>query len=143
MRKLVYLSILVFSLFSCSPNDENKIIDSELIGKWKMTEAFISSGGPQYWVAIENGEDFEFFENGLFSSTRFSECATGSFSVVQDKLLLRYNCDGFESKSENLDGFITYTLKFEADIFIATPTSGPLCIEGCSYKYQKKLDTTT
>lgn len=103
-----------------------------------MTEAFISSGGPQYWVAIENGEDIDFFENGMFSSTRFSDCTTGSFSVEQDILSLRYNCDGFESIAENQDGFITYDLKFEAGSFIATPTSGPICIEGCSYKYQKK-----
>jgi hypothetical protein len=137
MRKLVYLFILVFSFLSCTSDDGDKTIDSELIGTWKMTEAFISSGGPQYWVDVENGEDFEFFENGMFSSTRFSECTTGTFSVEQNKLVLQYNCNGFESTSENQDGFITYDLKFEADTFIATPTSGPICIEGCSYKYQK------
>ncbi|SRR6056297_1444577 len=138
LRKLVYLSILVFGFFSCSLDDGDKSVDSELIGKWKMTEAFISSGGPQYWVDIENGEEFEFFANGLFSSNQFSECTVGIYSVQQNKLMLKYNCDGFESKAENMDGFITYDLKFEADAFIATPTSGPICIEGCSYKYQKK-----
>ena len=138
MRKLIYIPILIFGLFSCSTDGKIEIFNSELTGEWKLTEAFISAGGPQYWVDVEDGEEFVFFDNGIFSSSKYSECTTGLFSIEQNKLLLDYNCKGFESMSENEDGFITYDLKFESDYFIATPTSGPICIEGCSYKYQKK-----
>ncbi|WP_282043083.1 hypothetical protein [Winogradskyella flava] len=138
MRNLIGLSILFFGLFSCDSEETNESINSELIGKWKLTEAYISAGGPQYWVDVENGEEFMFFENGLFNSNRFSECTTGTFSTEQNELLLRYNCNGFESGSENEDGYITYDLNFEFDYFIITPSSGPICIEGCSYKYRKK-----
>ncbi len=111
---------------------------SLIVGKWKQTKAYISSGGPQYWVDTENGEEIEFFENGTFSSDRFTECIAGNFSIEENKLLLEYNCIGFNTESENEDGFITYKLEFFLDYFILTPTSGPVCIEGCSYKYQNK-----
>ena len=138
MRKSVCLFVLVFGLYSCGSDETNEIIDSELIGEWKLTEAYISAGGPQYWVDVEDGEEIVFFENRIFNSSRYSECTTGVFSLEQNKLLLQYNCDGFESQSENEEGFITYLLEFESDHFIATPISGPICIEGCSYKYQRK-----
>ena len=112
--------------------------ESLIVGKWKQTKAYISSGGPQYWVDTEDGEEIEFFENGTFSSNRFSECTTGNFSIVENKLLLKYKCIGFSTEAENDDGFITFNLEFFSDYFILTPTSGPICIEGCSYKYQKK-----
>lgn len=111
--------------------------ESVIVGKWKNTEAFISAGGPQYWVDVENGEYIEFFENGTFSSNRFTECIIGKFSIEENKLLLEYNCNGFNAESENEEGFITYKLEFYSDYFILTPTSGPICIEGCSYKFQK------
>ena len=140
MRNVVYIFILLFSFFSCSSDksNEKELDSSDLIGKWKLTEAFISSGGPQYWVDVEDGEEFEFFENGTFTSNRYSECTSGIFFTELNELLLQYNCEEFESESENDDGFITFDLKFDSNLFIASPTSGPICIEGCSYKYQKK-----
>jgi len=140
MKALYYL--LVINLFLASGCDKHPggTIDDEstLIGKWQLTEAFISSGGPQYWVNVEDGEEIEFFANGSFVSNRFSECSTGDFSIESNELLLEYSCNGFEVESENQDGFITYNLKLESNYFIATPTSGPICIEGCSYKYKNK-----
>jgi len=112
--------------------------ESLMVGKWKQTKAYISSGGPQYWVDTENGVEIEFFKNGTFSSDRFSECISGNFSIEENKLLLKYNCLGFNTDVENEEGFITYNLEFFSDYFILTPTSGPICIEGCSYKYQKE-----
>ena len=138
MKKLMCLPILFFGLFSCGSDETNDIINSELTGAWKLTEAYISAGGPQYWVDVENGETLIFSENGTFNSDRFTECTTGTFSKEQNELFLKYNCNGFESELENEQGFITYDLTFESDSFIVTPTSGPICIEGCSYKYRKK-----
>jgi len=138
MKNLIYIFILIGGFFSCNSDESNEFNNSDLIGKWKLTEAFISAGGPQYWITIEDGERFVFSEDGTFTSSRYSECAGGIFFIESNKLLLQYNCDEFESQSENVDGFITFDLKFETNYFIATPTSGPICIEGCSYKYQKE-----
>ncbi|ULC60292.1 hypothetical protein MBM09_04705 [Flaviramulus sp. BrNp1-15] len=136
--KLYLIGFLLF-FNACDKTDEPIFVDENLIaGKWVLTEAYISAGGPQYWIDIDNGEEIEFFENGTFSSNKFSECITGNFSIVENKLLLKYNCIGFTSNAENEDGFITYKLEFFSDYFILTPTSGAICIEGCSSKYQKK-----
>ena len=95
-------------------------------------------GGPKYWGDVENGEVIEFFENGTFSSDRFIECITGNFLMEENKLLIEYNCIGFNTDFENEEGLITFKLEFYSDYFILTPTSGQICIEGCSYKYQNK-----
>jgi len=135
MRNSFYIFFLVFSCFSCSSDEFD---NSDLIGKWKLTEAYISAGGPQYWVDVENGEEIEFFENGGFNSDRFTECTTGIYSKNQNGLLLKYSCSQFNPVSENENGFITYKLELYSNYLVLTPTSGPICIEGCSYKYQKK-----
>ncbi len=138
MKNSMFTFILIPVLYSCSSDIPKEFENTDLIGKWKLSEAYISAGGPQDWVAVEDGEELVLFENGTFTSSRYSECTTGTWSTEQIGLILDYNCEGFESESENEDGLITYNLKFESGYFIATPTSGPICIEGCSYKYLKK-----
>jgi hypothetical protein len=135
-----YLIIALIFSFGCNKTpDEPIIADATTIsGKWKETEAFISAGGPQYWVNVENGEEIEFLENGTFTSDRFGECIDGNYSIADNELQLKYSCDGFNSESENEEGFITYKIEIYSNYFLLTPTSGPICIEGCSYKYEKK-----
>lgn len=135
---IVATSVLVSS---CSKNDqdiETKDLTAKykpIFGKWKQVGAFISSGGPQYWVDVDNGEELTFSSDGGFSSNRFSGCTNGDFEIESDELKLSYNCDGFESGFENSEGFITYIITFESDYFLITPTSGAICTDGCSYKY--------
>lgn len=138
MKNLIYLFISTIAFSCTSENGPIAIDNSDLVGKWKLTEAFISAGGPQFWAAVEDGEELIFFANGTFTSSRFPECASGVFFVDATQLMLDYNCEGFVSESENEEGFITFDLDYQRNQFIATPTSGPMCIEGCSYKYQKE-----
>ncbi len=132
------ISIIIFGvLISCDHEDDLKSFDYDAFsieGKWKLTEAYISAGGPQYWTDVEDGEEIEFQGNGSFSSDRYPECATGIFSVDDGNLTLEYNCEGFESGTENEEGLITYKLDYGKNAILLTPTS-ILCIEGCSYKY--------
>jgi hypothetical protein len=128
---------------SCSENNETleskdiSATEEPIIGNWKLVEAYISSGGPQYWVNIENGEEFTFSSSGLFSSNKFSECTTGDFSVELNELSLNYNCNGFKTGFENSEGAITYKITFESNYLLLTPTS-VICFEGCTYKYIRK-----
>jgi len=140
MKFQYYLIAILLFFIACNETLDEPIPANESLvaGKWKQTEAYISSGGPQYWVNVDNGEEIEFFNDGTFSSNRFTECTVGNFSIEENKLLLEYNCNGFNTQSENEEGFITYELEFYSNYFILTPTSGPICIEGCSYKYQNK-----
>lgn len=139
MKFTYYLIISLLVFTACDESDELVTANQTLIaGKWKNTESFISSGGPQYWVDVENGMEIEFFENGIFSSNRFTECTDGNFSLLENELLLEYSCNDFDSGAENENGFITYNLEFYSSYFIITPTSGPICIEGCSYKFKRQ-----
>lgn len=140
MKLKYYLIIALIFSFGCNKTSDGPIITdaTSISGKWKETEAFISAGGPQYWINVENGEEIEFLENETFTSDRFAECIGGNYSLAANELQLKYNCDGFNSESENEKGFITYKIEIFSNYFLLTPTSGPICIEGCSYKYEKK-----
>ena len=140
MKNICSLLLLLLLLIDCDKASDKPIPPNATLieGKWKQNEAYISAGGPQYWIDVDNGEEIEFYNNGTFSSNRFTECTTGTFSLEENKLSLEYDCDGFETQSENGDGFITYDLELFSNHFILTPTSGPICIEGCSYKYQSE-----
>lgn len=132
------ISILLLFIACDETNEEPITAETSLIvGKWKQTEAYISAGGPQYWVEVQNGEEIEFFEDKTFCSNRFTECTDGNFTIGENDLLLEYSCADFDSRSENEEGFITYKLEVSSDYIILTPTSGPIYIEGCSYKYQR------
>ena len=138
--KFEIASLLIILSFGCDKSDDAGI-DSEnsIIGSWKLAEAYLSSGGPQYWVTIESGEEFKFLNNGIFSSNKYSECISGNFSTELNKLILNYDCNGFTTGFENSEGAITYEITFESNYFLLTPTS-VICIEGCSYKYKKITD---
>lgn len=139
MKLKYYLISTLLFFMACDKTNEPINVDEYLIaGLWQKTEAYISAGGPQYWIDVENGEEIEFFENGTFISDRFDECNTGNYSIEDNELFLEYNCIGFNTDFENEEGFITYQLEFYSDYFILTPTSGPICTEGCSSKYQNK-----
>ncbi len=142
MKFLKYFILAsVFIMSSCSKNDEvpeskDLSYDNSILGNWKLVEAYISSGGPQYWVDIESGEEITFLSNGSFESNRFPECTTGEFSIESNELFLTYTCDGFTTGIENPEGAITYKLTFKSNYLILTPTS-VICFEGCSYKYKR------
>lgn len=133
--KLGAIFLLTILSLGCDDNDflDN---DNPILGKWKLAEASISSGGPQYIVPIDDGEEFTFSNNGTFSLNRHPECTSGSFSIKSNELILKYNCPGFTTGVENSNGAITYSIILEEDYFILAPTS-VTCIEGCSYTYKR------
>ncbi|WP_047245495.1 hypothetical protein [Maribacter thermophilus] len=143
MKIVSYIFPVLLLFIACDKETDNPISPtaSLLQGKWIHNEAYISAGGPQYWVDVDNGEAIEFYKDGTFSSNRFTECDSGNFWIEENTLFLEYTCDEFETSADNEDGYITYRLEFFSDYFILTPTSGPICIEGCSYKYQKVGNT--
>ncbi|WP_179352601.1 hypothetical protein [Winogradskyella vidalii] len=137
--KLKHYLITALIIFTACEKTDDTIIANEtlMIGTWLQTETSVSVGGPQYWVDVEEGESLMFFENGTFSSNRFTECTEGNFSIIDQELHLDYNCDQFSTEYHNEDGIITYDLNFKSSYFILTPTSGLICVEGCKSKYQK------
>ena len=144
-------TIIIILSFSCEASDtetsntekkdgdtnavEKNNTEYSIIGKWKLIESYISSGGPQYLVKIENGTELEFFENSTFLSNESSICSRGTFKIEFNELMLDYECNEL-GDFENLDGFITYQITIERDSFSLIPTS-IICTEGCTYIYKK------
>ena len=93
---------------------------------------------PVMWVDVDNGNQLQFQEDGKFNSDRFKECSEGLFRINGNELLLQYTCDDFKPKNINDEGFVSYHIEYKSDHFILKPTSGPICIEGCSYKYRRQ-----
>jgi hypothetical protein len=56
------LLLFTILLFECADTDNNLTLNSEnaILGNWKLEKAYISAGGPQYLVVIQNGEDLNF-----------------------------------------------------------------------------------
>lgn len=89
MMKYLYCFLLasVLLMFSCSKNNDIlesrdlSLVNNPILGNWRLVEAHISFGGQQYWINIENGEEFTFSSNKSFSLNRFSECTNGDFSI--------------------------------------------------------------
>lgn len=138
MKNLICVFAIFLGLSSCNSDDSAAAEETGLIGKWVLNEAFISAGGEQFWVDVENGEQFVFCADRTFTSSRYPECSTGVYVMNTDELRLNYGCEGFVPSSQNQDGWITFALDITSDYFILRPTSGPICVEGCSYKYQKR-----
>jgi hypothetical protein len=140
LKKFAILFLLTVAFLGCVDNDDNLTVNSEsLLGNWKLVESSISSGGPQYTVAIENGEEFKFSDNGTFTSTKYPVCSTGSFSTASKELILKYSCSTFTTGIENAEGDITYQVTLNSDYITLIPTS-VFCNEGCSYTYKKITD---
>lgn len=139
MEKLIsclLVLVLLSPLSACNDTENENPNDHSILGKWKLTEAFISSGGPQYWVDVEDGEEIEFLSNSRFTSTNYPECPEGEYVLDEENLVLDFDCEDIELVAENEEGLVTFRIEFKNGDFLLSPTS-VICIEGCSYKYER------
>ncbi|NMH89421.1 hypothetical protein [Flavivirga algicola] len=124
--------ILLISLFGCSDNEQKQYEDNSIFGKWKLVEQYISSGGPQYKVDVENGSEYIFSNKGTFVSNDFLGCKQGEFRFESNTLNLMYDCD----KVQDYGGVISYSASFESGLLILVPKT-IICTEGCRYIFKK------
>ncbi|GAA3625902.1 hypothetical protein [Flavivirga jejuensis] len=132
--KIGIVAIFLISLIGCSSeqNLNNPTDANSIFGKWKLVEKYLSAGGPQYKVDVENGAEYSFSNNGDFVSDDFFGCTTGEFELESNTLNLMYDCDKFQ----DYNGLISYSLSFESNFLTLIPTT-IICVEGCSYKFKK------
>lgn len=141
MKKILkfgIISCLVLTMFGCSNDDnESPLQEKSIIGTWKLIEIYNDSGdGNGRWNSVEDGYTYNFSANGEFTSTRFSECGNGNYSIVSNELSLDFDCEGFTAGIENPDGIFIELFTFESNYVILTPTY-LTCIEGCGWKFKK------
>ena len=135
--KFGLFSMFIILLSGCSTNDDEKNTDQSILGTQKLIEAYSSSGaGPGEWRTIENGYTYTFSLDGSFTSTRFSECNSGTYDLDASRLKLDFDCEDFTSVFENEQGLIVEKYRFESGQLILTPDYLN-CTEGCAYKFEK------
>jgi len=136
MKPIILILSMLLSFTSCS-DDDTKSQEENFLGTWKLIETYGSDGGsnPQ-WTIVDNGYTYTFSNDGTFSSTRFTECTTGTYDVSNNTITLDYSCVGFDTGVENPPGTFVENYNFENGNIILTPTYMN-CIEGCGYKFEK------
>ena len=126
---------LIFS--GCSTDDNKMEEENFLLGSWQLVQAYSNPGaGAGEWNYVEDGYIYSFSETGEFSSTRFQDCTTGSFTSEFSLLVLDFGCDGFSAGIEDPEGVFVEKYNFEGQFLVLTPTYLS-CDEGCGFKFRK------
>lgn len=140
-KKLFFYLTVTMIIFSCSKSDDNQnVINSDFIGKWKLTETLQDPGdGSGVYERIDSEKTIEFFNNGTFSingplcglSTSVGENIMGQVRISNysnnNILFSNEKCSTDNSSTE-------YIVVIEDSDLIIYYTA---CVEGCAQKYQK------
>ncbi|MBC9798380.1 lipocalin family protein [Sinomicrobium weinanense] len=128
MKTVFSILLLLMMTMGCSDDSDMGDKDVSIVGKWQMTESYVSPGGETEWKEVEDGRIHHFKADSTFTSNGL-ECPEGRFSITGDTLLLEFNCN-YEVNSR--------TIKFyfdDGDLFL-TPIM-PMCVEKCLSKYER------
>lgn len=135
--KNMYLILSIFFLIVGCDEEETKQQENSIYGTWKLIEIYQSDGGNNpKWTSVNNGYTYTFSNDETFSSTRFTECTTGTYDISNSTIILDYSCAGFDTGVETPPGTFVENYNFENGNIILTP-SYLNCIEGCGYKFEK------
>lgn len=131
MKRLLIIILVLGAIASCKKTDENK--NTDLIGKWKMTEVLMDPGdGSGTFHSVSSNKYIEFradgtvFSNGslVSNSTETAEADSGRYSLVDST---------FTSYRIFID--LPLTMHFACEGSVLT-ISYP-CIEPCGAKFRK------
>lgn len=141
LKKIAFL-FLATMILACNSDDDNpeKTQNSSLVGKWELIEVYLDPGdGSGDWMIAEDSYEYNFTVNGNFTSTKYTECGTGDYSINSNLLTLDYDCEGFTTNVEDPEGTFVENFSFENDYLILVPTYMS-CDEGCAWKFEKIVD---
>jgi hypothetical protein len=118
---------IIIQISACKKNNDAKIIDKPLTGKWQLSRNLISSGGPTYWVKATNVNYALFNTNGTLEGTAFGEFKR---YMVKDSVTLTLT-------TEDKTQYENYRYKIKGDSLTMAPAGPTLCIEGCAIQFVK------
>ncbi len=136
----LFCSGLFLVLPSCDSEEHNMYEVDRIVGSWKLVEIYSeNASGEGQWTPAVNSYSYTFNENGTFTSTRFSQCTTGNYSVYSGELALDFECsnNGISTMSISNTAASSYIEEFDYEgsnvIFIPTY---PACDQGCRFKFE-------
>lgn len=129
--KQVLLLLSIFFFIGCSEkeNDELNPVDlsrETILGKWKLTETYISPGGETTWQTVENGKVYDLHNDGTFELSE-GECNSGTFELEDDKI--HFHCS-------SSDVFRSFYIHEITNSTLEMSYIG--CIEACIYRFKKQ-----
>lgn len=143
MTKRLFFCGFLLILFACNKDEISEPQEVSVVGTWKLSETYIGDGGTNtQWTPVENGYTYTFKSDGTFTSTKFSDCTYGNYSISTSPfrtLNLDFGCEGFTAGIETPEGTFAEKFKFIEGSLILHPLYLS-CIEGCAYKFQKIKD---
>lgn len=124
MKTIPLALFLAVTFFSCSKKDEKRI-DSELVGVWKLTEVLADPGdGSGTYHSVNSNKTIEFHSDGTLTSNG-DICNMSGTYLLTDSTINASNCSNSTFK-------IRFT-KVGSTLILNYP-----CIEPCGEKYVKK-----
>jgi hypothetical protein len=135
--KIITFTILLIQL-SCAKNDTSlDTLTNQITGEWQLTTRLIDSGNGPIWVDIDDGYTYTFDRNGSFTSTRFTDCDYGTYSVNGDELNLIFGCPDFTVWFESPNDAFVDRIEFENNTTVILYPINPFCIEQCATRFTK------
>lgn len=127
MKNMVATVIICLTVCACKKS-ATAIQNEGLIGKWQLTEYFISPGDAGAWHDAEGIHTIEFKTNGAFISS--DEAYNGAIGFVQvDSVRIRLVLP--TQVTAEIECY--FQLQDNNQTLILSPVG---CIEGCSNKYK-------
>ncbi|UOB18073.1 hypothetical protein [Abyssalbus ytuae] len=132
MKKIsLSFTYLLFSLFFlyCSNSDNEQVENSDITGKWKLTEYLADPGdGSGTFKPTEIFKTMEFSENGNLTITNGTICVL-NFEEEPPQINLSYTIEDNKIITDECEVFYEFQ---NNNLIIWQP-----CIEGCGEKYIK------
>lgn len=129
------LALAAILIMGCDNNDLGKEVPttlSNLVGKWQLTETYISPGGATEWVDVTNGYSYFFNSDGTYEQVEDNiSLEEGTYRIEDDNLFLDFESDGEEK-------ILGFSLEITDKTITLSPSFPAICIEGCLYRFRKR-----
>jgi len=135
-RFFLILFISVGLTSACEKAEEEKNVPltvSNVLGKWQLSETYISQGGSAEWIAVEDGSIYTFDLNGMYKLANTMDDffnQSGTYKVEGTILELTYQL-GDETKVEG------FNLEMTDTTITLSPAFPVICIEACLSRFKR------
>lgn len=129
--------ILFIGVILAGRNLESFFLQPSICGKWEVVEAFSSPPTGDGWSLVSDGFQMELKNDRSFKSSQFEQCKQGTYQVSEEKITLKFDCQGFAAGYEDPEGVFSYSFQLKNDTLVLNPENF-FCYEGCKLKLVRK-----